>query len=486
MLKKKESVSGLESLQSTVVLHILRFLEGNDQIMAALFCKTLASLVKLRRLAKSAVGPSTDARFVRKGYGRPSYHTWYDEQCATRRQCIQLKDRVAKYSGPEYSWCQKRAYVLTGVIAIFLYSSRLYTNRGVLRDIPKAFLPIDKDDLPNRRVWVLIQERLARAAVAAYHAKPRARRIEVEHPIAGERILLATKQVKHRHHQSYGYPGQSRLTEDEKKLLEPKWGDVQHPGWRSPAAKDMPGLEYADVVNQLVDLVEANAEKRKERVIDLVTRPEHFGMRQYMGWLTYLGVVPDDSATESFIRAYERARFAAQPLSTSEFDDLMRHFAELLRSMKPLEPGDLLDLHRDGGDDRDKDAPPPHHLPPSRISEDSAAPSMSEDEDDGNGNDNLPPRSTTQMKAVPGPRKRIHTTPRHPSRKSSPPPPSHTESPASTRSRSTMTQGSNNGSVIRLRLRRRDGDDSDDEGDRFLPYAIEVGGRKQDQGESSG
>ncbi|RMD44189.1 hypothetical protein DV735_g1026, partial [Chaetothyriales sp. CBS 134920] len=233
------------------------------------------------------------------------------------------------------------AYVLTGLIAIFLYSSRVYTNRIVLRDIPKTFLPIEKDDLPKRRVWVLIQDRLARAAVAVYHASPRARRIEVEHPTAGERILL-----------------------HEEKLLEPKWGDIQHPGWRSPAAKDMPGLEYVDVVNQLADLVEANAvtlsssstesssaddEKEEDEQeqhedndrqdpIDLVTRPEYFGMRQYIAMLTQLGVVPDNPATESFVRTYERARFAAQPLSTAEFDDLMRLFAELLRSMKPLDP----------------------------------------------------------------------------------------------------------------------------------------------------
>ncbi|RMZ82478.1 hypothetical protein DV737_g1961, partial [Chaetothyriales sp. CBS 132003] len=496
VLEKKESISGLESLHPTVILYILNFLEGNDQIMLALSCKTLASLVEASPIGKianltvysrwpcmpgflKAKGEgSTDAQYLRKGYGRPLDYDWYDEQCAARRQCIQLKDRVAKYLGPKHGWCQecklfrltdaswwrelaehenpgileeqhavdkldaainmwlghgsfmnlvldapscpvhtlleedehgpdtlylsyKRhrlidifiitgAYVLTGLIAIFLYSSRLYTNRSVLRDIPKTFLPIDKDDLPNRRVWVLIQDRLARAAVAAYHATPRARRIEVEHPIAGERILLVTKQ-----HQAYDHPEQSRLTDDEKKLLEPKWGKVQHPGWRSPAATDMPGLEYIDVVNQLADLVEANAvslsslaeddapaaaratlanddeekDKKKKGVIDLVTRPEHLGMRQYLVWLIRLGVVPDNTATESFIRAYERARFAAQPLSTSEFDDLMRCFAELLRSMKPLEP------------------------------EDSAAPSMSEDEDNGDSNDN-PSLTTTAAAAT--------------------------------------------------------------------------------------
>ncbi|RMZ85008.1 hypothetical protein DV738_g297, partial [Chaetothyriales sp. CBS 135597] len=229
------------------------------------------------------------------------------------------------------------AYVLTGLIAIFLYSSRVYTNRSVLRDIPKTFLPIEKDDLPKRRLWVLIQDRLARSAVALYHASPRARRIEVEHPTAGERILLVTKQIKRRDHQLRHYHHENKdkdqyqplaqqqphLSEHEEKLLEPKWGDVQHPGWRSPAAKDMPGLEYVDVVNQLADLVEANA-------VSL----------QYIDRLTQLGVVSDgdSTATESFVRAYERARFAATPLSTREFDDLMRRFAELLRNMKPLDP----------------------------------------------------------------------------------------------------------------------------------------------------
>ena len=308
------------------------------------------------------------------------------------------------------------AWVLTALIALFLYASRLFTNRSILRDIPKTYLPIEKEDLPGKRVYRLIEECLARSAVVAYHAKPRSRRIEVEVPRAGERILAITRRTKTHHHEHH-------LTDHEQELLAPKWGKVAHPGWQSPAAQDMPNLEFASVVSELIDLVEAKAVSLApldplatpnedgtappdHRVIEILTRPDAMGMRQYLRILIELGVVAEGELSEEFLVNYERARFGATPITEREFKQLMRMFAELLRSMQPVNV-DMLDLVQlDDTDDDDHSAPPLPHRPsspsssnrstfsassvihkstrndhpPRRISEDSAAPSMSEDE----------------------------------------------------------------------------------------------------------
>lgn len=228
------------------------------------------------------------------------------------------------------------AWVLTALIAAFLYGTRLYTNRSILRDIPKTFLPIEKEDLPGKNVHRLIQETFARSATVAYHAKPRSRRIEVELDGAGERMLILTKQIKTHHHQH-------TLTPDERLLLEPQWGDVAHPGWQSPASPEMPNLEYARVADELIDLIEAKAVSMASdedgtvspdpRVLDVLARPGDCGMRRYLAQLAEIGVLPDAELTDEFLSTYEFSRYSGKPLSETEFQSMMRLFAELLRTM---------------------------------------------------------------------------------------------------------------------------------------------------------
>jgi hypothetical protein len=278
------------------------------------------------------------------------------------------------------------AYILTALIAVFLYASRLYTNRSVLREIPKTYLPIEKEDLPAKRVHRLIEECLARSAVVAYYAKPRARRIEVEVPNAGQRMLAITRQTKTHHHEHH-------LTEYEQGLLEPTWGTISHPGWQSPAAEEMPGLEFASVVDELIDLVEAKAVSLAPpdplatpnedgatppdpRVVDELARPDNAGMRQYLSILTDIGVVPETELSEEFTLRYEKARFSASPTTDRDFKVLMRMFAELLRSMQPVDI-DMLNLTQNDDDDDDpNDDLDPHNNRPSRArSPSSTAPS---------------------------------------------------------------------------------------------------------------
>lgn len=250
------------------------------------------------------------------------------------------------------------AWVLTALIAAFLYGTRLYTNRSILRDIPKTFLPIEREDLPGRNVHRLIQETFARSATVAYHAKPRSRRIEVELDGAGERMLVLTKQIKLHHHRH-------SLTPDERVLLEPRWGVVAHPGWQSPASTEMPNLEYARVADELIDLIEAKAVSMAPsedgtmspdpKALDVLARPEDLGMRSYLAQLADVGVLPDAELTDEFLASYEFSRFSGRPLLESEFQSMMRLFAELLRGMTQPEL-DLLDFS-DGDDVGDYDQP---------------------------------------------------------------------------------------------------------------------------------
>lgn len=329
------------------------------------------------------------------------------------------------------------AYVLTALIAALMYASRLYTNRSVLKDIPKTFMPIEKEDLPGRRVHRLIQDCLDRSAVIAYQARPRSKRIEHE-PAASAgaaRMLALTKSP------SASYTDQN---------VQPPWGKIAHPGWSSPASKEMPNLEYATVVDELTDLIEAKAVSLvpvdptaaelspdgtvtpmpDPRVIDELARPPAMGMRQYLRHLIERDVVPDTTLTVAFLAAYERARFSSQPLTDEDFQALMRMFAELLRNMRSVNV-DLLDLDADdsasydpslnsgevssiasdpGPDPRRDNLLPSssssssaastfsnsgsvrhHRPPPRRISEDSAAPpslSSFEHDDHHHNNDN--------------------------------------------------------------------------------------------------
>jgi len=222
-------------------------------------------------------------------------------------------------------------------------------------------MPIDKRELGNRRVARLIEDCRNRANVVGYLARPRARRVEKEVGYAGARIRTLLK------------PEHSK----ESSIFEPQWGAISHPGWSSPAARETPNLEYNTVVNELTDLIEARAVSLApvdpstgpndggnaavdEYIIEALRRPEEQGMRAYITQLISLDVLADNSLLVAFLTLYERARFAPNPLNEHEFKQLMRMFAEILRTMKTL------DINRLDHPD-DSDEPPALHHEPNTI-----------------------------------------------------------------------------------------------------------------------
>ncbi|RAH57255.1 hypothetical protein BO85DRAFT_398680 [Aspergillus piperis CBS 112811] len=238
-------------------------------------------------------------------------------------------------------------YVVTFILAVLIYTTRIYTNRTVLSGIPKAWIPVEREDV-GKSVRRLVKEGLAHSAIIAYQARPRDIAAD-EHDFSGYESLLVDYD-------------------------NPPWGQVEHPGWSSPSCPDLPDLPYRTVVQELPHLIEAKAvslappdpiftatqralhapfpETEESipdtRVVEVLRRPISMGLRGYLQHLAALNVVDPPEIGMEFVALYERARFSTRELHEAEFRTLMHVFAELLRGMKVLDP-QILDEVRGGG-----------------------------------------------------------------------------------------------------------------------------------------
>lgn len=237
------------------------------------------------------------------------------------------------------------AYVVTFIIAALIYATRIYTNRSALAGIPKAWIPVEKEDV-NKSVRRLVKEGLVRSAVIAYQARPRD---------------ISTDEDSF---QKY-----SPLLIDPER---PPWGHVEHPGWSSPNSPDLPNLPYRTVIQELPSLIEAKAVSLAPadslapvptyhfnpsgdlttqslpdtRVVEVLQRPASMGLREYIRHLTSLGAIYPPELGADFLGLYEHARFSPREIHEAEFRDLMHLFAEVLRGMTSLAPP-ILDEIRD-------------------------------------------------------------------------------------------------------------------------------------------
>ena len=305
-------------------------------------------------------------------------------------------------------------YILTALLAILIYASRLYTNRSIFQGIPKPCMPIEKEDLPGKLTRKEIVEGLERSALVAYKARPRVDPLEESSPTASARISAIT------------HP------DAKKNQIKPAWGTIAHPGWSSPASPDLPNLHYDSVIAELPDLMEAKAVSLAplnpqstpqsdqipvpdERIVEILQRPLNMGLRDYMAYLDTLGLINPPTLTADFLTLYERARFSSKPLDEPTFRSLMNIFASILRGMTKLSAellAELQDLDHHNNDTTTADWRTPrawstksastfsaedmgsirHHNPhpPRRVSEDSV-PSLptdgEEEEEEENDND---------------------------------------------------------------------------------------------------
>ncbi|KAK3077711.1 hypothetical protein LTS18_009504, partial [Coniosporium uncinatum] len=145
-------------------------------------------------------------------------------------------------------------YVLTAIIAILVYATRIYTNKSVLAAIPKSYLPIDHGEV-GKSIRKLIVREWERSAIVAWDSRPRDVRSETRaekvhgKPSTRERVRNALRKR--------GEIEDATLIHVDP--ANPPWGHVVHPGWSSPASNEWPHLQYWNVILELPNLIEAKA-----------------------------------------------------------------------------------------------------------------------------------------------------------------------------------------------------------------------------------
>lgn len=245
-------------------------------------------------------------------------------------------------------------YLLTFLVSILTYGGRLYKTRASLAGIPRDGVP-----KIGGKVGREVQAGLRRSAMIAYESRPRDLRDEK----AGRGIEKRSR---------LGMSSTGRQSQDSVQSFEPVWGPISHPGWSSPSSPDLPNLHYGTVILELSNLIEAKAvslapidpshdasttpEADEPPPLDpltvsLLERPATMGLRDYITHLTTLEMISPASLGTTFLALYEAARFSEVPLTEPEFRNLMAVFAEVLRSMKPIDPATIDSLHAEVEDE---------------------------------------------------------------------------------------------------------------------------------------
>ncbi|KAJ1338760.1 DUF4129 domain-containing protein [Microdochium nivale] len=257
-------------------------------------------------------------------------------------------------------------YALAILVILFVYVTRLYITRMVLAAIPRPWVPIEKGDISND-VREMIFSGLSRSAVVAWAARPKVMAL-VDQELAGsqhrgpeaqtedvDEDASATEKPQSRHMSFQALRlGKGKTTEQKLGIdlppLQPVWGHIEHNGWASPNSPDLPNLQYSTVLAELPNLIEAKAitqapprhDDHNELIpldpeaVEMLALQQSMSMRDYVLHLAELGVLHMSEMTTAFVDIYEQARFSTRPMSEETFRRLMHLFAELLRSMQPL------------------------------------------------------------------------------------------------------------------------------------------------------
>lgn len=245
-------------------------------------------------------------------------------------------------------WILIAAYVTAIVVVSFVFITRLYINKTDLGSIPKGWVPIEKGDLKSN-VYKVIALGLGRSASIAYESRPRLR---TEDSTQDDETVETRVKL--------GFDGPEGPAEELVVVIprrKPVWGDIEHYGWSSPNAPDLPNLEYSTVFSELPNLIEGKAltlappdptSQTNPPLLDpdavaLLQRTANMSLRDYIIHLAELRVLAMDANTTKFLSHYEYARFSNRPISNAQFKELMHLFAEILRAMGPLDPNILDD-----------------------------------------------------------------------------------------------------------------------------------------------
>ncbi len=233
---------------------------------------------------------------------------------------------------------------------------------------------MEKEDV-NKKVRKMIVASLNRSAVIAWDSRPRISKDTVVSEPENRDAIAKPTEPEPKQEGGLREKARSQLEKDEQTVTipphRPVWGEIAHNGWCTPTSPDLPNLQYITVILELPHLIEARAvslappdpQSSSEppmpdiHAVDLLQRPATMGLRDYIGHLTSVGVITSPSIATEFLASYEYARFSARPLSETQFRDLMKQFAEVLRSINPVPPATLANLDIDSPEsDIDDDA----------------------------------------------------------------------------------------------------------------------------------
>ena len=262
-------------------------------------------------------------------------------------------------------------YSAVGFLAVLFIGTRRYTTAKTLKEIPKTYIPVEKGDVKNK-VRKMIAAGLSRSVAIAWNSRPRIESqppIEVSEPNARHSVARPAQSENEKKARKFLHKrrsGTGDSTEKDDEIVEippprPVWGEISHNGWSSPLSPDLPNLQYITVILELPHLIEARAvsvappdpDSDSEppmpdiRAVDLLQRPLSMGLRDYVGHLIDLEVITSPATATDFLNLYEYARVSGRDLNETQFRDLMKLFADLLRSMQALNPIILASLDND-------------------------------------------------------------------------------------------------------------------------------------------
>ncbi|KAF2493312.1 hypothetical protein BU16DRAFT_465042 [Lophium mytilinum] len=252
-------------------------------------------------------------------------------------------------------------YLLTFLVTILIYSTRLYTNRSALQGIPKAYLPVEDGEV-GKLIRRLIVKNLKRSSIVAWDSRPRElEEEELEDATMGSRPPTAERQ--HTTFKRSSHLNETTVIPVSSAL--PAWGEIAHPGWSCPSSSDLPNLQFWTVIPELPNLIEAKAvslappdpafspEQHPQdtspilpdaQVVALLQRPATMGLRDYLSRLSSFGLINPPKLGEKFLTQYEFARFSNSPLTEQEFRELMAVFADILSGMTELDAELIADI----------------------------------------------------------------------------------------------------------------------------------------------
>ncbi|KAL9130645.1 MAG: hypothetical protein Q9217_001215 [Psora testacea] len=256
-------------------------------------------------------------------------------------------------------------YLLTFLLAVFIYASRLFSTRSALAGIPREWILGAKGKGGpgtglgmGHKMSRVVREGLERSAIISYEGRPR--------DLRGEENV---RHIPSKRRRRKGKLERTEMLGSVDSTAEPIWGTINHPGWSSPESPDLPNLHFEPVILELGHLIEAKAvslvptdpsweaeegkkgqDNEKTPVPDpmavgLLQRPLAMDMRSYISHLTTLGMIKPAHLATDFLSLYERARFSGEEPREEEFRMLMAIFTEILKNMQPLDSAVVEELH---------------------------------------------------------------------------------------------------------------------------------------------